>query len=53
MDKTEIDKLEKIAEEFGNIAKKVNESSKKRMEYAEESINYIDMLYETGETLKN
>ena len=47
-----IEVLLNTADEFGKIAKKVNESSKKRKTYSEEAMSYINLCLEIEETLK-
>jgi hypothetical protein len=44
--------LNNTADDFGKIAKKVNESSRKRKNYSEEAINYIDQCLEIEESLE-
>ena len=51
MDQEIVSILNNTADEFGKIAKKVNESSKKRKNYSEEAINYIDLCLEIEELL--
>lgn len=51
MDKQAINSLKTIAEEFGAIAKKVNESSKMRKSHSEEALKFIDNSIEIGEVL--
>jgi hypothetical protein len=51
MDLKIIDVLNSTADEFGKIARKVNESSKKRKSYSEEAINYIILCIEIEEIL--
>jgi hypothetical protein len=46
-----IDSLYKIADEFGSIAKNVNESSKRRKDHSEEIINQINKSLGIGDTL--
>ena len=46
-----VDILNSTADEFGKIAKKVNESSKKRKNYSEEAINYLNLCLEVEEVL--
>jgi hypothetical protein len=43
--------LNSTADDFGKIAKKVNESSRKRKNYSEEAINYINMCLDIEETM--
>ncbi len=52
MDQQKTDILDKIAREFGAIAKKVNESSKKRKAHAEETLKNITLSVEIGNDLK-
>lgn len=51
MDQKVIDVLNSTADEFGKIAKKVNESSKKRKNYSEEAMNYLNLCLEVEEVL--
>ncbi|MFH0975911.1 MAG: hypothetical protein V1874_09035 [Spirochaetota bacterium] len=51
MDQKIMDVLNNTADEFGKIARKVNESSKKRKSYSEEAINYINQCLEMEESL--
>lgn len=51
MDQSKINILNKIAEDFGNIARKVNESSKKRKSHADQTLEYINKSIEIGEGL--
>lgn len=46
-----IEILHDTAEEFGKIAKKVNEASKKRKNYSEEAIIYLNLCLEMEEVL--
>lgn len=46
-----IKKLHDTAEDFGNIARKVNESSKKRKQHSEKAIEHIHQSLEIGEKL--
>jgi len=45
------ERLYKIAEEFGTIAKNVNKSSLDRKEHSEKAITNIDLSYDTGAIL--
>ncbi len=51
MDKQIISNLHDVAEEFGLIAKKVNESSRLRKGHSEEAIKYINLSLEIGDVL--
>jgi hypothetical protein len=51
MDQKIIEVLNSTADEFGKIARKVNESSKKRKSYSEEAINYINLCIDIEEIL--
>ncbi|MBN2039039.1 MAG: hypothetical protein JW864_03295 [Spirochaetes bacterium] len=51
MDQKIVEILSSTADEFGKIAKKVNESSKKRKNYSEEAINYLNLCLEVEEVL--
>ncbi|MBN2403579.1 MAG: hypothetical protein JXN64_14470 [Spirochaetes bacterium] len=51
MDPKIIDVLYNTADDFGKIAKKVNESSRKRKSYSEEAIGYLNMCIEIEEAL--
>lgn len=51
MEKSIIQKLHDTAEEFGSIARKVNESSKKRKQHSENAIEHIHQSLEIGEKL--
>jgi hypothetical protein len=51
MDPKIIDVLYNTADEFGKIARKVNESSKKRKSYSEEAMNYINLCIEIEDIL--
>ncbi len=44
--------LNTTADDFGKIAKKVNESSRKRKNYSEEAISYINLCLEIEESLE-
>ncbi|HOO72587.1 MAG TPA: hypothetical protein PK926_12565 [Spirochaetota bacterium] len=48
-----LSKLHNTAEEFGNIARMVNESSKKRKDNSRKAIEFIDKSLEIGEKLYN
>ncbi len=51
MNKEIISSLNTIAEEFGMISQKVNESSKRRKEHSEEAIKLINLSLEIGDIL--
>ncbi|MDY6967713.1 MAG: hypothetical protein SVR08_03510 [Spirochaetota bacterium] len=51
MNERNIDRLYNIADEFGSIAKKVNESSVKRKEHSDNTIDLINKSYEIGKLL--
>lgn len=51
MDQIIFKELNKKSDEFGSIARKVNESSKKRKTYANEVIKYINLSLNIGEEL--
>ncbi len=51
MDKKIISTLNDVAEEFGLIARKVNESSKLRKSHSEEAIKFINLSLEIGDVL--
>ncbi len=51
MSGNKIESLYEIADEFGSIAKNVNESSKKRKNHSEEIINQINKSLGIGDTL--
>jgi hypothetical protein len=51
MDQQKINILNKIAEDFGNIARKVNESSQKRKSHADNTLNNIKKCIELSEGL--
>ncbi len=53
MDQNILDTLYSKAEDFGAIARKVNESSKIRKNHAEKALKLIDQCIEIGETLHN
>ncbi len=53
MDNKALDRLNEIADEFGAIAKKVNESSQERKNHSEEAIKFIKKSLELGEILNN
>jgi len=53
MEKTLFDKLFRIAEEFGAIAKKVNESSLDRKKHSEKAIDNLDFAHQTCANLLN
>jgi len=51
MEQKSIEILHKTAEDFGAIARKVNESSKMRKNHSEEAIKYINLSMELGSEL--
>ena len=51
MDEKVLELLYNKSDEFGNIARKVNESSKKRKDHSEFAITYIDKVRELGDVL--
>ena len=51
MDQKIIDTLHETAEEFGAIAKKVNEASKLRKTHSEEAMKFINLCLEIGDEL--
>lgn len=53
MDQKILEVLNNTADEFGKIAEKVNESSKKRKTHAEEVIKYIGLCLDIGASLNN
>ena len=52
MDKQILESMHEIADEFGSIAKKVNQSSRMRKGCAEEAISFIDQSMIIGEGLR-